>query len=178
MSGDNHYDVLSVTPSSTPPEVRKAYLALARRFHPDYHASDSDDVRAHAEEMMRSINEAWEHLGTADARMRYDKQLIARGAMTPDRSRVTATANTVHQTEADVATGSAPPRWLTMLPALFLAMGVVFFAIGMVTGIAVVLGGAIGAALLGGLLFAFVPMVALKRAAGPIRDSGEARARA
>jgi hypothetical protein len=46
----NPYEVLGVSPGATPDEVRRAYLALARRHHPD--AGGNTDE-------MRRLNEAW-----------------------------------------------------------------------------------------------------------------------
>ena len=42
----NHYEVLGVVPDSEPGEIRKAYLAAARRYHPDFHADADAAVRA------------------------------------------------------------------------------------------------------------------------------------
>ena len=50
-----------------------------------------------------------------------------------------------------------------MLPMFCLFLAVACFAVGMVTGIPALLAGAIGSALLGGVMFVVVPMVALKR---------------
>jgi hypothetical protein len=50
------YEVLGVSPGATPEEIRRAYLALARRHHPD--AGGSVDE-------MRRLNEAWAALSTA-----------------------------------------------------------------------------------------------------------------
>jgi hypothetical protein len=44
------YEVLGVPPSASPAEIRRAYLALARRHHPDA----GGDVAE-----MRRLNEAW-----------------------------------------------------------------------------------------------------------------------
>ena len=55
------YEVLGVSPSATPDEIRRAYLALARRHHPD--AGGSVDE-------MRRVNDAWAALSTAPGPMR------------------------------------------------------------------------------------------------------------
>jgi len=55
------YEVLGVPPSATPAEIRRAYLALARRHHPD--AGGSADE-------MRRLNEAWAALSTAPGPVR------------------------------------------------------------------------------------------------------------
>lgn len=51
----NPYEVLGVDPGATPDEVRRAYLALARRHHPDA----GGDAAA-----MRQVNEAWRSLSS------------------------------------------------------------------------------------------------------------------
>lgn len=168
-AGDTHYDVLGVAPTVEAVALRKAYVGLARTFHPDFHAGESVEVQAHAEAMMVDINRAWEVLGSPASRARYDKELKSKGLLIEDAYGTARPAAATH--EAPVrTTGSAPPRWLTMLPALFLVLAVGAFAVGMVTGLAAMLAAAIGCALLGGLLFAFVPMVALKRASEPMPD--------
>jgi hypothetical protein len=50
------YEVLGVSPSASPEEIRRAYLALARLHHPDAGGNVSE---------MRRLNEAWAALSTA-----------------------------------------------------------------------------------------------------------------
>lgn len=161
MAGDTHYEVLGIAPGADASSIRRAYVAKARMFHPDFHADASPEVRAHAEEQMRAINDAWAVLGSTGARSKYDRDLRNTGRMYQ-----TASASS-SQPSAPVTpertSGSAPPRWLTMLPMFCLMMAVGCFAVGMVTGIPALLAGAIGSALLGGVMFVVVPVVALKR---------------
>lgn len=52
------YKVLNISPSASDDEVKKAYRALARKYHPDhYHGTDLEHM---AEEKMKDINEAYE----------------------------------------------------------------------------------------------------------------------
>lgn len=60
----NPYEVLGVSPTSTDADIRKAYVALARRFHPDVHGG--------ADDRMREVNEAWALLGDARRRAAYE----------------------------------------------------------------------------------------------------------
>jgi hypothetical protein len=69
------YEVLGVDPKSSEAEIRRAYVALARRFHPDANPG--------GEERMRAVNEAWAILGDRDRRARWDRE--HRGAPTTDR---------------------------------------------------------------------------------------------
>lgn len=62
----NPYAVLGVDPSASDAEVRRAYLALARRFHPD--ANPGGEAR------MRDVNEAWAILGDRDRRAAWDRR--------------------------------------------------------------------------------------------------------
>jgi hypothetical protein len=71
----NHYEVLGVEPESEAGEIRRAYLAAARRYHPDFHADADDRTRAVNARRMQELNEAWEVLGQPEARSRYDRML-------------------------------------------------------------------------------------------------------
>ncbi len=52
------YKILGVSPTASDEEVKKAYLELARKYHPDnYSGSDLADL---AEEKMKQVNEAYE----------------------------------------------------------------------------------------------------------------------
>ena len=54
------YKVLGVTRNSTDDEIKKAYRALARKYHPDnYTDSNLSDL---AEEKMKEINEAYDRI--------------------------------------------------------------------------------------------------------------------
>ena len=63
----DYYEVLGVAKDATQAEVKKAFRTLARKFHPDV-AED----KAGAEEKFKAINEAYEVLGDAEKRKKYD----------------------------------------------------------------------------------------------------------
>jgi hypothetical protein len=62
-----HYDVLGVPRDASAADVRRAYLALARRHHPDRVGG--------SHERMRVLNEAWAVLGDPALRRVYDRSL-------------------------------------------------------------------------------------------------------
>jgi len=56
----NPYEVLGITPNATNEEVKKAYRALAKKYHPDnYVDSPMADL---ADEKMKEINEAYDEI--------------------------------------------------------------------------------------------------------------------
>eukprot|EP00980_Cylindrotheca_fusiformis_P025927 scaffold14918_cov77-Cylindrotheca_fusiformis.AAC.1 len=57
-----HFVVLGVVPSSTYKEVKKAYMRLALRYHPDKVASPGEETN----ERFRAIQEAWDALDNAE----------------------------------------------------------------------------------------------------------------
>jgi hypothetical protein len=73
----NHYEVLGVAPESESGEIRKAYLAAARRYHPDFHVDADAPTRDGNARRMQALNRAWEVLGDPAARADYDRSLLA-----------------------------------------------------------------------------------------------------
>jgi molecular chaperone DnaJ len=62
------YVTLGVTRGATQEEIRKAYRALARRFHPDRNLEDPK-----AEERFREITGAYDTLSDPESRKQYDR---------------------------------------------------------------------------------------------------------
>jgi hypothetical protein len=60
-----HYDVLGVAVGATRADIHRAYLALARRHHPDA----GGDAAA-----MQRVNQAWAVLSDTTRRRRYDAE--------------------------------------------------------------------------------------------------------
>ena len=54
---DDPYSVLGLTPDATDEEVKRAYRALAKKYHPDMNPGDP-----HAAEMMNKINAAYDQI--------------------------------------------------------------------------------------------------------------------
>ena len=61
------YDTLGVKKGASEEEIKKAYRKLARKWHPDANAGDSQ-----AEERFKEIQEAYSVLSDADKRRQYD----------------------------------------------------------------------------------------------------------
>ena len=69
----SHYETLEVDEGASPEEVRRSYLDLARRLHPDRWIDAGVEQRAEAQTRMQEVNEAWRVLGNAGRRIAYDQ---------------------------------------------------------------------------------------------------------
>ncbi len=67
MATDDYYAVLGIDRRARPDEVKKAFRRLTLEWHPDRHQGEPD-----AAERYRQINEAYNTLGDAARRSRYD----------------------------------------------------------------------------------------------------------
>jgi curved DNA-binding protein len=68
MEYKDYYKILGVTKNADEKEIKTAFRKLARQHHPDVNPDD-----AQAEERFKEINEAYEVLGNAEKRAKYDQ---------------------------------------------------------------------------------------------------------
>ena len=68
MEFKDYYATLGVPKTASAKEVKQAFRKLARKFHPDVNPGDKS-----AESKFKEINEAYEVIGDADKRKKYDE---------------------------------------------------------------------------------------------------------
>ncbi|MDQ5967336.1 MAG: DnaJ protein [Cyanobacteriota bacterium erpe_2018_sw_39hr_WHONDRS-SW48-000098_B_bin.30] len=68
---ENYYAILGVEPDSTQEEIRRAYLSLAKRLHPDRFPNDPDQ-RAIAQKEFAKVTRAHDVVGDPERRNEYD----------------------------------------------------------------------------------------------------------
>jgi curved DNA-binding protein len=68
MTYKDYYDVLGVSKTATPDDIKKAYRKLAMKYHPDKAKGDKT-----SEEKFKDINEANEVLSDPEKRKKYDQ---------------------------------------------------------------------------------------------------------
>jgi curved DNA-binding protein CbpA len=71
-----YYEILGVSPTATPEEIKKKYRELARKYHPDLVAD-----KALGQKVFAQINMAYRMVGDADRRRQYDSTLNSDGAV-------------------------------------------------------------------------------------------------
>jgi curved DNA-binding protein CbpA len=76
LEGCTFYDCLDVRPMVKDAEIRKAYLALVKRYHPDRHRSEHlRDLQLLLHEILAKATEAYEALYNPASRRCYDQSL-------------------------------------------------------------------------------------------------------
>lgn len=152
-----HYDVLGVPSTAPTSEVRRAYVSLARRHHPDRAGGD--------DEAMRAINDAWATLRDPDRRARYDLALrtVIPGPAASGPSPRSEVDDLLADLEDDTPLGGRVvlPGWLSLVPAATFAASVAGVVVGSIFSSTAVLGVAVGLFALSCALFLMAPFVAL-----------------
>ena len=152
-----HYEVLGVAPSAPTSEVRRAYVSLARRHHPDRAGGDADSMRA--------INDAWATLRDPDRRATYDRT-IERAASTP-RAVAPEPSSDLDDLLADLEDDTplggqiVLPGWLSLVPVAAFASSVVVFVGSLLFSSAPALAASLALFGLSCALFLMAPFVAL-----------------
>jgi hypothetical protein len=74
------YDLLGITITANDQEVKKAYYAMAKKYHPDrHHSPHLRDVHGLLEELFGKITDAYQMLSSPLERNRYDAKIRAEG---------------------------------------------------------------------------------------------------
>src|SRR6516164_7652967 len=82
---EDPYAVLGVKPEATQEEIRKAYRGLAKKLHPDLNPGDRQ-----AEEKFKQISAAYDIVGDAEKRARFDRGEIDAAGNNGHASAITA----------------------------------------------------------------------------------------
>jgi curved DNA-binding protein CbpA len=80
------YQLLGVSPDSSPQQIKRNFYELARKFHPDKHA-DQPDWADSLQKLMDALARAYKTLASEELRINYDKQLAASGIFNLDHGK-------------------------------------------------------------------------------------------
>jgi len=80
VESESAYAILGVDFDATSEEIRRAYRALAAKYHPD---KVRDDQKEAATKLLLRINRAYEMLGDEDSRFEHDSMLCHDGSKLP-----------------------------------------------------------------------------------------------
>ena len=163
----SHYDVLGVGPSADEEALHQAYVALARRHHPDLAGGDAT--------RMQAINEAWDTLGDPVRRADYDRQIGTTKTRQREPMPPVDDVDEVDDLHRDLADDEplritvALPGWLSLVPVAAFALAVVTFSLGLVLSSEPLLGLALVSFVLSCLFFLAAPFLALFASRRPNR---------
>lgn len=167
------YDVLGVAPDADDATVRRAFVTLARRHHPDLAGGDASQMRA--------INDAWATLGDPARRARYDRSLrhddapAAAGAERDLGDDAWDLDEGTDDGEQPVRVTVRLPGWVSLIPVGLFVGSVATFVIGLIMVSQPLLGMSAMFLVLSVVFFLAAPFIALfaARTSGKDRESAQ-----
>ena len=111
----NHYELLGVATDADRGEIRKAYFALSKTFHPDaYYGKRLGSFKRKMEVVFRTVTDAYEAVGRPKKREAYDRYLrqsiaVSAAEKQMDRGEARAQAMADALTKTSVAERQAQP---------------------------------------------------------------------
>jgi curved DNA-binding protein CbpA len=95
----DYYQLLHLEPNAKPSDVKRAYHATSRTFHPDSNRFQEPEVRRAIDEIAKRISEAYSILRNPRRRKAYDQQVEAKAGVRMQLAEAEA-AGSRKQTEA------------------------------------------------------------------------------
>ena len=119
----NHFEVLGIEPGCTDADVRKAYVALVKRFHPDSQRDRRlEDLHDILEAITIRVGEAWEVLGEPRSRASYEsKSGIVRRVLTTTQRMPAPPLPAMPPAVPPAAPDAEPPEYVPPEEILFRA---------------------------------------------------------
>ena len=114
----NHFEVLGVEPGCSDADVKRAYAALVKRYHPDAQRDPRlEDMHDYLEAIFIRVGEAWEVLGDARSRAQYEARSgVVRRPREAKPSPPAASAGMPREPAAPAATAPAAPPAAAPVP--------------------------------------------------------------
>jgi curved DNA-binding protein CbpA len=104
----NYYEVIELPPTAQSSEIKEAYYAMARRYHPDrYHLKSGTKLHAEISSAFAQVTQAYETLTNANARSIYDQTLQRSNAFSKTTEKAGPAASDGVSDELDFDTDGA-----------------------------------------------------------------------
>ena len=95
----DYYQLLHLESDAKPSDIKRAYHATSRAFHPDSNRFQKPDVRRAIDEIAKRVSEAYSILRNPRRRKAYDQQIAAKAGVRMQLAEAEAAGNR-KQTEA------------------------------------------------------------------------------
>jgi DnaJ-class molecular chaperone len=101
----DYYQLLHLEPSASPRDIKLAFHASSRSFHPDANRHLDEDLRSAVADIAKRVTEAYQVLRDARRRNAYDDQLGAKGG---NRIRLGAASTEGTRQDTELRQGRTP----------------------------------------------------------------------
>ena len=118
----DYYAILEVHPKASQEVIKRAYLVLAKKYHPDTSGFD----KAYSEQKIKEINEAYSVLSDVDKRKEYDKKYFFSSKNNPnyDHDEKTENPSQTHENGEGASTNhkNRDYKWLKSIGIIIIAL--------------------------------------------------------